>query len=92
MSAITSLSGENEDAERTPTESDLRRPIRFGRDWTLHDAITFAIRDNFSPRLWADADDVAVVVIGAVAAYRRSVSEDVFLDEILAHDDDCLGD
>jgi hypothetical protein len=54
---------------------------------TLHDAITFAIRDNFSPRMWADADDMAALVIRTVAQYRKSVSEDEFLDQILAGDD-----
>ena len=72
-----------EDAKRIPSGS--YRP-------TLHDAITFAIRDNFSPRMWAEADDIAVVVIGAVSRYRRSVSEDDFLDSLLAWDDDSLGD
>lgn len=32
----------------------------------LHDTVTFAIRDNLSPRLWADADDIADVVIRAL--------------------------
>lgn len=71
----------------TPTEWVSANPTP-----TLHDAITFAIRDNFSPRLWADADDIAVVVIGAVARYRGEVGEDVFLDNILAWDDGSLGD
>jgi hypothetical protein len=53
---------------------------------TLHDTITFAIRDNFSPRVWADADDIAETVIKAVAVYRKSVSEDDFIDSILAGD------
>ena len=75
--------GSAEDAKRIPSGS--YRP-------TLHDAITFAIRDNFSPRMWAEADDIAVVVIGAVSRYRRSVSEDDFLDSLLAWDDDSLGD
>jgi hypothetical protein len=61
-------------------------------EMTMHDVITFAIRDNFSPRVWADADDIAVVVIEAVSRYRRSVSEDKFTDELLAHDDNSLGD
>lgn len=55
---------------------------------TLHDAITFAIRDNFSPRMWAYADDIAELAIRTVAQYRKSVSEDEFLDEILAAEDD----
>jgi hypothetical protein len=54
---------------------------------TLHDAITFAIRDNFSPRMWAEADDIAALAIRTVAQYRKSVSEDEFLDQILAGDD-----
>lgn len=57
---------------------------------SLHDSITFAIRDKHSPELWADADDVADTVITAIALYRKSVSEDEFLDNILAgdtHDD-----
>ena len=61
-------------------------------EMTMHDVITFAIRDNFSPRVWADADDIAVVVKEALSRYRRSVSEDKFTDELLAHDDDGLED
>lgn len=53
---------------------------------TLHDAITFAIRDNHSPRLWADADDIAETAIKAVARYRKSVTEDEFIDSVLAGD------
>ena len=44
--------------------------------FTLHDTITFAIRDNLPPRLWADADDIAEVVIRAIADYWRRVAED----------------
>jgi hypothetical protein len=55
---------------------------------TLHDAITFAIRDDMPMRVWPYADDIAEVVIRAVAKYRKSVSEDEFLDQILAGDDD----
>jgi hypothetical protein len=55
---------------------------------TLHDTITFAIRDGFSSRLWADADDIATVAIKAVAKYRDSVSEDEFIDSILAAEDE----
>ena len=54
---------------------------------TLHDAITFAIRDDMPMRVWPYADDIAEVVIRAVAKYRNSVSEDEFLDQILAGDD-----
>jgi hypothetical protein len=54
---------------------------------TLHDAITFAIRDDIPMRVWPYADDIAEVVIRAVAKYRKSVSEDEFLDQILAGDD-----
>lgn len=51
--------------------------------YTLHDAITFAIRDNLPPRVWADADDIAAVAISAVADFRNSVSADVFLDNVI---------
>lgn len=57
-----------------------------GPNSTLHDSITFAIRDNHSPRLWADADDIAETVIKAIAVYRKSVTEDEFLDSVLAGD------
>jgi hypothetical protein len=55
---------------------------------TLHDAITFAIRDDMPMRVWPYADDIAEVVIRAVAKYRSAVSEDDFLDSILASDED----
>lgn len=32
---------------------------------TMHDSITFAIRDNF-PELWAQADDIAEKVMDAL--------------------------
>jgi hypothetical protein len=56
--------------------------------FTLHDTITFAIRDGFSSRLWADADDIATVAIKAVAQYHGSVSEDEFIDSIYAAEDE----
>lgn len=54
----------------------------YNEEFTLHDTITFAIRDNMSPRVWADADEIADVVIRAVAHYRRMVSEGDFLDSL----------
>jgi len=51
--------------------------------YTLHDALTFAIRDNLPHRVWAEADDIADVAIATVADFRNKVSEDVFLDNII---------
>ena len=53
---------------------------------TLHDAITFAIRDNMPMRVWPYSDDIAAVAIQAVSQYRRSVSEDEFLDNLFDAD------
>lgn len=43
----------------------LRDYIAELRTYTPHDTVTFAIRDTF-PELWAQADDIADVVIAAL--------------------------
>lgn len=73
----------------SPGGTEGTEDLRAVEPFTAHDAVTFAVRDNF-PELWAAGDDIAAVALAALSAAGFAIvhlpKPGPLSDH---HDDDC---